>query len=63
MIKKQMGKFLGSAGKNNRLNFEHIRRSPSAIFDTRLSPQAVYLIQTGGSALSYTFTSMIGFVT
>ena len=24
-----MGKFLGSAGKNNRLNFEHIRRSPS----------------------------------
>ena len=55
--------FLGSAGKNNRLNFEHIRRSPSAICDTQLSPQAVYLIQTGGNALSHTFISMIGFVT
>ena len=28
--------------------------SPCAIFATRLSPRAVYFIQTGGSALSNT---------
>ena len=29
--------------------------SPRAIYATRLSPQAVYFIQTGGSALSNTY--------
>ena len=34
--------------------------SPRAIFATRLSSQAVYFIQTGGSALSNTYCTLRG---
>ena len=33
--------------------------SPLAIFATRLSPRALYFIQTGGSALSNTYSTLL----
>ena len=40
----------------------NIAALPCTIFATRLSPRAVYFIQTGGSALSNTYSIVVNFV-